>query len=238
MTFCLKPPVSSISLFFFSGLMLAEQKVFWGVARMVAGLVGFGGSRSLSSSFAPLVSSVVASVLASGRRLAVGCCRGADQLVLSSVPAASLPAVSVFSAFGPGGRGSLAAVSAVSVVLAAVAGGASVSWWAGGPASLPLRLRLPSRSQALVRSLAVPRLPGSAFVLFLGSGPCFGSLAAARLAVVFGLPVFAFSCGRSSPLPPLAGGGVWLAPSGSGPFGAAFLWSPPQLPLFPNEAAS
>lgn len=199
---------------------------------MGSGLVGFAGSRSLSSSFAPLVSSVVAAVLSAGRRVAVGCALGADSLVLSSVPASAAGRLSVFAAFGSGGAGSLAVVSAVAAVSAAAAAGASVSWLAGGPLSLPLRVRLASRSAALVRSVAVGG-PGSALVVFLASPSSRGSLAAACLAARFGLPVFAFCCGFAGPPPLLSPGGLWSVVGGSGPFASAWRWSASaQLPLF------
>ncbi len=204
-----------------------------------SGLVGFAGSRSLSSSWAPLVSSVVSSVLASGRRVAVGCCRGADQLVLSSVPASALSRVWVFAAFASSGAGSVPAVSAVSAVSAAAAGGAGVSWLAGGPLSLPARVRLAARSAFLVRALAASRGfsgPGSALFLFLASPSSRGSLRAARLAASLGVPVSAFCCGFSGP-PPSLGSGSWSfvgLVSGAG----RWRWVPAseaQLPLFAEE---
>ena len=73
---------------------------------MVAGMVGFCGSRTLpaSATDTELVSRVVGSVLAGvpRRDLAVGCAVGGDALVVSS--ALSLGASSrlrVFAAFGP-----------------------------------------------------------------------------------------------------------------------------------------
>ncbi len=52
------------------------------------GLVGFSGSRSLSPFFRPLVTRVVARVVAAGCRPAVGCAAGADAFVRASSPGA------------------------------------------------------------------------------------------------------------------------------------------------------
>ena len=72
-------------------------------------LVGFFGSRSLSPSrtlpsSSPLVSRVVASVLASGRGVSVGCASGGDALALSAALATGSSPV-VFAVGGPSGAG-------------------------------------------------------------------------------------------------------------------------------------
>jgi len=63
---------------------------------------GFCGSRSLSSSFAPVVSGVVAS-LPAGSPVSVGCARGADELVRLACPSARVFAVASgdFGLVGP-----------------------------------------------------------------------------------------------------------------------------------------
>lgn len=169
--------------------------------------VGFCGSRSLPASAQSLVASVVSAVLSgSSARLAVGCSVGADSLVLSSVPFASFPRLSVFAVFGSGGRGACS-LSAVSSVLAAARAGASVAWWAGGRLGVPLRLRLAGRSVALVRFLAQSR--PSALVCFLSSRKSRGSLLACRLAARLGVSVFVFCVGFSPARLPRLGCGSW-----------------------------
>ncbi len=200
-------------------------------------VVGFCGSRALP----PGVSaSVVASVVASGRGVAVGCCVGGDRLVLSAVPSAVAAAgrLSVFAAFGPGGAGACSA-SAVGPVLAAAAAGGSVRWWAGGGPGVPLRGRLASRSVALVRAVAASG-PGASFVGLVAS-PCpaglrpsavwsscgSGSWSSLALAAGLGVPVVVFPLGWSwsSPWP-----GCWSP----GPWPGSWRWRPAarQLGVF------
>lgn len=188
----------------------------------VGGVVAFAGSRALPASFAPLVRSVVASVVGSGRLVSVGCCAGLDSLVLSSAPVA---AVRCFAAFGVGGVGACA-LSAVPVVSAFAAAGGSVVWWAGGGAASPLRARLAARSAAVVGAASV------SCVVFFGSPASRGSLLAASLAVGRGLPVFAFACGFSGSLLPSLGAGSWVAVSGSGVWSSAWRWVSSQVGLF------
>jgi hypothetical protein len=213
----------------------------------VVALVGFCGSRSLGSSFAALVSSVVSSVLAAGRSVAVGCAAGADAAVLSaalplvSSPSPSGPALRVFAAFGPGGlanAGSASAVALVSRAAAAagspghgVASPVSVSWWAGGGPGVPLRGRLLSRSLALVSAVAGSG-PGAGLVVFAGS-PVLGgsgSWAAALAAVGAGLPVVVFPCGFSPACLPSLGPGSWV-PAGSGVWSGGWRWVPAAVQL-------
>ncbi|MGD1045105.1 MAG: hypothetical protein ABR936_07235 [Bacteroidota bacterium] len=186
--------------------------------------VGFCGSRSLPASAQPLVASVVSSVLSgSSARLVVGCSVGADALVLSSVPSASLSRVSVFAAFGFSGRGACS-LSAVPLVAAAGRGGAFVNWWSGGRLSVPLRLRLAKRSLALVQFLARRH---SALVCFLASPKSRGSLLACRLAARFGVTVFVFCVGFSPSRLPRLGRGSWSLVQVAG--SSACQWSPKPL---------
>ena len=173
------------------------------------------GSRSLPSSFGPLVASVVRSVAAAGRGVCVGCSSGADALAVSAV--AALPssllwrsALWVFCA-GP-----------ASELPPAVRGCARP--WAGGPASLPLRARLAARSAACVRFAAASG-PRAGLVCFGLSPSSRGSLLACSLAVSLGLPVVVFPCG--SPLAVL-GPGAW-SPAGSGVWASAVRWAPASL---------
>lgn len=190
---------------------------------MGRGVVAVAGSRSLPRSFAPLVQGVVASVVGSGRSAAVGCCVGADAFALSSGVAAS--AVRCFAAFGPGGVGACS-LSAVSAVSAFAAAGGCVAWWAGGPASVPLRSRLAARTQAVIGTASVSA------VVFFASPSSRGSLLACRLAAARGLPVFAFPCGFAGSALPSLGAGAWVPVGGSGVWSAAFRWASGQAAVF------
>ncbi len=190
--------------------------------------VVLGGSRSLSAAALPLVSRVVGALAAAGASAwSVGCCSGGDALALSALRSAGLSsAVSVFAVGGPGAAGSLVGFwsgSALGVVSAALAAGARPVWWAGGPAAVPLRVRLARRSAACVRS--VPCSPRSSVAVWLLSSPAsVGSLGAARLAASLGVPVFAFCVGFApSALAPLCPGGSWVAVA-SGPLAGALRW--------------
>lgn len=197
----------------------------------VVAVVAVVGSRSLSPAFAPLVGSVVRSVVASGRSVSVGCCVGADAFALSAlvpfVGVSCLPAPRpvCFAAFGAGGVGScsLSAVSAVSDFSAA---GGSVQWWAGGGLSVPLSARLSARTGAVIGSASV------SCVVFFASPGSVGSLLACRLAVSRGLPVFAFACGFCASLLPLPGVGCWVSVDGVGVWSFAFRWFSGQSYIF------
>lgn len=200
----------------------AGVAVLWG-GLVVGGVVAVAGSRGLCPSFAPLVASVVRSVVASGRSVAVGCCVGADSAVLGSgVPVSSLR---VFAAFGAGGVGSCS-LSAVSAVSAFAAAGGSVAWWAGGGSSVALPVRLSARTGAVVGAASV------SCVVFFSSPSSVGSLLACRLAVGRGLPVFAFPCGFAGSALPSLGSGAWVAVGGSGVWSSAWRWVSSQVSLF------
>jgi hypothetical protein len=173
-------------------LVVAALSLFPAAAPAV---VGFSGGRRLSRSFRPLVSSVVAAVLASGRSVAVGCAAGADLFVRVAAPGAV-----VFAVPGSGRRpASLFAARSVALVRSVAA---------GGPGS------------ALVVFPASPCPAGlspSAAPLACFCGLGSGSWASAAFAVGLGLPVVVFPCGFSA-LPPW---GVW-APAGSGVWAAGF----------------
>ena len=156
-------------------------------------LIGFEGSRSLSASFAPVVSALVSSVLASGRVPATGCARGADQLVRSACPSAVVFRASSFGV----GRGAFAQRS-VALVRAVAASGAGAGFvvFPGRPCPAGL----------------VPSPSSSACFCGLGSG----SWASAAFAAGLGLPVCVFGL-PASQLPVswgswvCAGGGVWAS---------------------------
>jgi len=204
--------------------------------------VAFVGSRSCPPSW-PAVDAVVASVLSAGRLVGVGCCVGADVLALRAALAAapSPSSVAVFAAFGPGGEGA-GEWSAVDAVAVARRLGASLVWWAGGPASLSFRARCAARSAALVR-WAAEGGPGSGLVAFVSSPSSRGSFRACRLAVAAGLPVvlFPFGWARRRPLfrVPALGPrfpGVWVPCRSRSPvWSSALVWRP-GLPSSPAPA--
>lgn len=182
-------------------------------------LVGFCGSRSLPRSQAPRLAGVVASVLASRRSLAVGCCVGVDAAVLrQAIRAGATSRLSVFCAFGPvsppwpaarvAAPGASSSASSVSGVAAALAAGASVFPWSGGGPAVPLAGRLAGRSAALVSAVAASG-PGCGLVAFVSSkcppylrpshsptvafsGYGSGSWGSLALAVGLGLPLVVF----------------------------------------------
>jgi len=203
--------------------LVCGRLLFWWLR--VSGVVAFAGSRSLGAAFAPLVGSAVGSVLRSGRSVSVGCCVGADAAVLSALCAASPRSGSCFAAFGSGGVGSCA-LSAVGAVSSFAAAGGSVSWWAGGAASVALPARLSARTGAVVAAASVSA------VLFFSSPASVGSLLAARLAAERGLPVFAFPCGFCGSLLPSLGAGSWVCVGGSGVWSLSFRWVSSQVFLF------
>jgi len=232
----------------------------------VAPLVGFCGSRSLPASASALVAGVVGSVLGApgGRGVCVGCALGGDALVVSSVlraGASGAARLSVFAAFGPispalaspgqpaprvSAPGASRSVSSVSGVAAALAAGASVSWWAGGGEHVPLAGRLASRSSALVRAVASSGSEaGAGFVGFVSSpcpagvapspspSRCFsgsgsGSWASLALVAGLGLPVVVFPL-AGVPLPS-SWPGSWSPCSSA--FAGGFRFVPAAAPLF------
>jgi len=80
-----------------------------------------------------------------------------------------------------------------------------VQWWAGGPASVPLRVRLANRTRAIIAST------DSGLVVFFSSPNSRGSLLACRCAVKKGLPVLAFPVGFSGSELPDLGAGSWVS---------------------------
>lgn len=184
-----------------------------------SGVVAVAGSRSLPPGGAALVGRVCRAVVASGRSVAVGCCVGADAAVLG----AGLPvgSVAVFSAFGPGpGFAGAWRGSAAPAVGGFAASGGAVSWWAGGPASVPLRSRLAARSAAVVAAAS------SGAVVFFSSPSSRGSALAASLAAGRGLPVVAFPLGFSGSALPSLGAGSWVPCPRGGVWASAWSWVP------------
>lgn len=152
-------------------------------------VVGFSGGRRLPVAFRPLVSGVVAAVLAAGRSVAVGCAPGADLFVRSAAPGALVFSASSFGS----GRAAFAARS-VALVRAVAAGGPGSGFVVFPAVPCPSGLS-PSASPA---------------TCFCGLGS--GSWASAAFAAGLGVPLVVFPCGFSA-LPPW---GVWrpAAPAG------------------------
>jgi hypothetical protein len=185
-------------------------------------VVAVAGSRALPASGAALVVRVASDLAAGGASLAVGCCSGADAALLAAVPGSVPPSlVHCFAAFGPGGEG-CGQFSAIAAVQAFAAAGGSMSWWAGGPASIPLRSRLAGRTRAVVGAA------DAGLVAFFGSPSSRGSLFACRCALARGLPVVAFPVGFPAAELPSLGLGSWVP---CGAFGG-FKWAIKQVEIF------
>jgi len=180
------------------------------------------GSRSLPPGGGALVARVVGALLRAGRPLCVGCAVGADAAALSAAVSAGFArSVSVFAVGGSSGSG-FCSLTALPGVRAAASAGASVSWWSGGPASVPLSARLACRSRACVAAA-----PGGV-VAFLSSPSSAGSLAAVSLAACSGLPVCVFCLGFSPSLLPVpVFGGSWVPAAASGLWSGAVRFAPP-----------
>jgi hypothetical protein len=186
------------------------------------GVVAVAGSRALPASGSALVVQVASDLVASGASLVVGCCSGSDAAVLSAVPGFIPPSlVLCLAAFGPGGVGAGSA-SAVAQVSRFASAGGTVQWWAGGPASVSLRVRLAARTRAVVAAA------DAGLVVFFGSPSSRGSLLACRCAVSCGLPVVAFPVGFPGSRLPSLGAGSWVH---LGSFGG-FKWLQNQAIIF------
>lgn len=170
--------------------------------------VGFCGSRSLPPSFAPLVGRAVRQVLQLGWSVSVGCAAGADLLVRSAAPGASVFSVAG-GAFGSG-RSAFAARSAA-LVRSVAGGGGSFVGFVSGPCPAGV---LPGRSWSSGSSVS-------------------GSWSSLALAAGLGCSVFVFWCAPGAPVLPSWVGGCW-SPSSSGLFVGAWQWVPAsaQLSLF------
>jgi hypothetical protein len=163
---------------------------------------------------ASFVGEVVGAVVGRGLGVGVGCAAGVDEAVLRSAVSAGA-ALSVFAVGGSSGAG-FWRCSAVSAVRAAAASGASVVWWAGGEAAVPLRRRLWARSAALLSAAVAAGSRG--FVGFVGGAWAVspGSWSSLRAAVLSGVPLVVF------PFAVVGAGLVWGAGafrSGSFPSG-------------------
>jgi len=168
----------------------------------VAVLVGFTGSRSLPPRFSPLIGQVVGQVVASGRRPATGCARGADSVVRQ----ASLGAL-VFKAAN---NSAPALVQRSQAMVKAVVASAATG------------------SGALV--FGFPRIPCPQGIAPAGSwrSGCIasGTWSTLALAAGLGLPVVIFWCGHGAPRLPRWPAGVWRVAVVAGVSTSAWRWHP------------
>jgi len=169
---------------------------------MAAALVGFGGSRSLCSSWAGFVGRVVLAVARAGRGVAVCSGAGASAFVRSACPSALV--------FSPSfdGPGALPA-RASACVRSCAASGSGAAWVAFVTGPCPAGV-VPASSWRAGR-------PGS------------GSWSEVALAVGLGLPVVVFWCAPGAPALP-AWGGAWV-PAGSGVWASGWRFVSASRPL-------
>lgn len=186
------------------------------------GVVAVAGSRRLPAAGSGLVVRVASDLAAGGASFVVGCCCGADAALLSAVPGSVPPSLArCLAAFGPGGMGAGAFSAADQVAKFAQAGG-SVRWWAGGPVSVPLWVRLADRTRAVVGQAS------AGLVVFFASPKSRGSLLACRSALQRGLPVLAFPVGFSASDLPVLGAGSWVPAEAFG----GYFWAEKQQDIF------
>jgi hypothetical protein len=221
----LRPSLAACALVAVSGLVLPVASVTdsaHSFAGAVVAVLAVAGSRNLSANGSAFVVQITSDLAARGSSFVVGCCSGADAALLSAVPGSVPPSlVHCLAAFGPGGTGS-GPFSAVSQVSAFAGSGGLVQWWAGGPASVALRLRLTNRTRAVIAAA------DAGLVVFFGSPNSRGSLLACRCALSRGLPVLAFPLGFSGSDLPILGAGSWVQ---SGTLGG-YSWVKNQHEIF------
>lgn len=164
---------------------------------MAAALVGFGGSRSLGSSWAGVVGRVVLAVARAGRGVAVCSGAGASAFVRSACSSAVV--------FSPSfaGRGALPARASACVRACASAGPGS-AWVAFVSGLCPAGV-VPARSWRSGR-------------------PASGSWSEVALAVGLGLPVVVFWCAPGPAVLP-SWGGSWV-PAGRGVWASGWRFAP------------
>ena len=175
-----------------------------------SGVWAVGGSRSLSRAGQAVAQYVTSEMLASGSRLAVGCCTGADAAVIrTAIQDCHARRLQIFSVFGPlaTSRGAVAAAgvcasSALGTVAAAVDLGAAIVPWAGGGPDLHLKARLRARTSRV----AAAATAGGVIFADCTFGP--GSLLLASHLAAKGCPTFAVTL---APLVPAPGPGAWVA---------------------------
>lgn len=169
-----------------------------------------GGSRSLSGAGQAVARYIAEEMLASGARLAVGCCTGADAAFIAGAAGQGFASrLWIFSAFGPiqARAGAVAAAgtcrsSAVGAVAAAKQAGAAIIPWAGGGPDLHIVARLRARTS----QVAYAATAGGVIVADRTFGP--GSLLLASNLAAHGCAVYAITL---APMVPAPGPGGWAA---------------------------
>lgn len=169
---------------------------------MSSALVGFGGSRCLSSAWSASVSGVVASVVGAGRGVAV--CSGAGA---SAFVRAACPSVVFAPAFV--GTGALPA-RASACVRACAASGSGSGWVAFVSGPCPAGV-----------------VPASSW---RSGRPASGSWSEVALAVGLGLPVVVFWCAPGPVALPAWDGGAWV-PAGRGVWASGWRFVPAAVLL-------
>ncbi|MFH1361916.1 MAG: DNA-processing protein DprA [bacterium] len=157
-------------------------------------VVGVVGSRSLPSSFSPLVSRVCSALLAGGYRLASGGAMGADSFAISAILQQGCSSQGVI--FSPWSSAAGFPASVRPQVARLLSSGGQVIWgpaFPGAPRGQVVSALL-GRNRRLVQS-------ASGIVAFL-HGSSRGSLYTVRQAVSRGIPVVVFLCGAGASLPP------------------------------------
>jgi len=208
-------------------------------------LVGFAGSRNLQPKWYTLIEKVVSAVAKAGRGIAVGCARGADELVIRACFADStklqVPCLRIFAAFGPDGKGvwKYSATKLVQwVARLAIKYNEEgkepriiVHWWVGGREGTELIPRLKLRTKRMVEAV-VGSGQGRGLIAFVAGGPCRspGTWGAIRLAHEQGLPIIVFACGCSVRDFPSLGEGHWRN-AGRGMWELAWMWEEDTLTL-------
>jgi len=169
-------------------------------------VVGFAGSRSLPSSWSPVVARVVRAHVTAGARVFVGDAAGADLLVRSACPPSALRVFAVSAAARRRlGHGAFAARSVA--LVRAVAAAPSPAFCLFVPAPCPAGV-IPATSWRSGR-------------------PASGSWSAGALAAGLGVPLFVFVAPCAPPAAPALPcwpGGSWQTVS-AGPFAGSFRWS-------------
>jgi len=151
-------------------------------------MIGFCGSRALSSSWAPLVSRVVAAAAPAPARLLVGCAAGADQLVRQAAgPRAEVWAVA--SGRWGSGRAAFARRSAAMVRALAAGAGSRLLGFCSSPCPAGV--------------VPAPR--------WRSGQPASGTWSSLALGAGLGVEVIVHWCSADPPMLPAWPGGRWLA---------------------------
>lgn len=126
-------------------------------------ILGFAGSRDLPNTTFSLIDSIISEV--SGNIISVGCCVGADSLVLSSAIQRK-ERIKLFAIGDDLGRGFWKGSNQNIMSLSKKC--FLVKWLAGGSLNVPIRARLARRSDALLEYVKSEK---GTMIFFASSGP-------------------------------------------------------------------